>query len=76
VEFKTDTKVTQADLAGKSLTTDKGTITYDTLVIATGARVSHGWLQPQAQPRAASCKQAPTEESGAIKEAVDPPRST
>jgi hypothetical protein len=40
IEYKVDTKVTAADLAKKELTLASGdTVTYDKLIIATGARV-------------------------------------
>ena len=41
VEYKTNTTVTKADVASKTLTCDSGeTIAYDKLLVATGARVS------------------------------------
>lgn len=40
IDYKTSTKVTAADLASKTLTTASGDkISYDKLIIATGARV-------------------------------------
>lgn len=46
IDYKTNTSITAVDVSAKTLTAASGdTITYEKLIVATGARVSHFCLQ-------------------------------
>jgi NAD(P)H-nitrite reductase large subunit len=45
IEYKTDTRITKVDVSSKTLTAESGeTISYEKLIIATGARVSYAFF--------------------------------
>ncbi len=46
IDYKTNTSITAVDVSAKTLTAASGdTISYEKLIVATGARVSHLCLQ-------------------------------
>ena len=40
IDFKLNTKITKTDLKNKTVTTDKGDLSFEKLIIATGCVVS------------------------------------